>query len=154
MKTKLLSVLLALLVIFSLTACGGNGGSDNIIEIGDYKAEYKSSKVVKDSEDNDAIAITFDYTNNSKQDQSFLWAFTINLKQGEDPLEYAAVFVSEDSYDFLDDATNVDVKPGETKEVTITYKLKDLTTPVDIEATDLFQEKKDTLTIDMSTVEK
>ena len=61
MKTKLLSLLLAWLVIFSLTACGGNGGSDNIIEIGDYKAEYKSSKVVKDSEDKDAIAITFDF---------------------------------------------------------------------------------------------
>lgn len=153
MKIKLLSLLLVVLALFSLTACGG-GGSDTLIEIGDYKAQYKSSKVVKDSEGNDAIAITFDYTNNSQQDQSFLWAFTIDIKQGDKALDYAVVFVSEDSYDCLDDAMNEDVKPGETLEVTITHKLNDLTTPIDLVVTDLFQEKKDTLTIDMSTVEK
>ena len=49
---------------------------------------------------------------------------------------------------------NEDVKPGETLEVTITHKINDLTTPIDLVVTDLFQEKKDTLTIDMSTVEK
>ena len=152
---KVLSLALVILMVLALTACGGeSNGSDNIVKIGDYEAVYKGSKIVKDSDGNDAIAITYDYTNNSAQAQSFNWAFYIDIKQGEKVLEYAPVFVSEDSFDMLDDAMGTDVNPGETLEVTTTYMLSDLTTPIDIKYSDLFDEKTDSLTIDMSTVEK
>lgn len=152
---KVLSLALVILMVLALTACGGeSNGSDNIVKIGDYEAVYKGSKIVKDSDGNDAIAITYDYTNNSSTAQSFNWAFYIDIKQGEKVLEYAPVFVSEDSFDMLDDAMGTDVNPGETLEVTTTYMLSDLTTPIDIKYSDLFDEKTDSLTIDMSTVEK
>jgi hypothetical protein len=153
---KVLSLVLVAIMVFALTACGGgeSSGSDNIIKIGDYEAVYKGSKLVKDDDGNDVIAITYDYTNNSKQAQSFNWAFYIDIKQGEKVLEYAPVFVSEDSFDMLDDAMGTDVNPGETLEVTTTYMLSDLTTQIDIKYSDLFDEKTDSLTIDMSTVGK
>lgn len=152
---KVLSLILAVFFMCSLTACGEDTkGSDNLLEIGDYLATYKSSKIVKDSDGNDAIAITYDYTNNSDAAQSFNWAFYTDIKQGESNLEFAVVFASEDSYDMLDDAMGTEVQPGETLEVTTTYKLKDLTTPVVVEFSDLFDENTDSLTIDMSTVEK
>ena len=153
---KALSLVLVAIMVFAFTACGGGESkeSDNVIKIGDYQAVYKESKLVKDSDGNDAIAITYDYTNNSEQAQSFNWAFYIDIKQGEKVLEYAPVFVSEDSFDMLDDAMGTDVNPGETLEVTTTYMLSDLTTPIEIKYSDLFDEKTDSLTIDMSTVEK
>ncbi len=181
MKLKCLLLFLVMSMTVSFAACGENAddtsrdkdnksvssskaddsekdkGEDkkddeNLIVIGDYEALYKGSKIVKGSNDEDAIAITFDYTNNGEEEQSFSWAFFTEIKQADTPLEYSVVFVSEDSYDTLDESYSESVQPGETKEITITYKLNDLTTPVVLEFSDLLDEETDTLTIDPTTL--
>ena len=52
-------------MVFSFTACSGGKDEDpNLIKIGDYQAVYKGSEIVKDSDGNDALVATYDYTNN------------------------------------------------------------------------------------------
>lgn len=156
MKTcKFLSAVLTLIMVFTLASCGEEKSSDpNMVEIDNFKALCTGSKIVKDSEDKDAIAIDFEFTNNGDEAESFSWAFYYDITQGGEELEYAVVFVSEDSYDTLDDTMDVEVAPGETKEVTMTYELKDSTTPVEIDFSSFSTDDTDTLTIDMSTVKK
>lgn len=158
---KILALLLVAAMLFSLCACGekedkeSGGKLDNdkadLIKIGDYEAIYKGSEIVKDSEDEDAIVIRFDYTNKSKEAQSFEWAFYYKVFQDGIGLDFAVVWVSEDSYDTLDDSMSTEVQPGKSLEVCMTYKLRDLSSPVEMEFTDLFNEEKDTLSIDLST---
>lgn len=153
---KILALLLTLSMLLGMTACGEkkDSGDPNQITIGDYEAVYTGSEIVKDSDDEDAIAITFRYTNNSDEAQSFQWAFYFHLFQNGVELSYATVWVSEDSYDTLDEALNTEVQPGSTLDVTLTYKLNDLTSPVEVEFSDLLDEENDKLTIDLSTAKK
>ena len=136
---KLTAIILTAIMIFSFAACGGAGkdGDPNLIKIGDYQAVYKGSEIVKDSDGNDALVATYDYTNNSKETQSFEWSMFYTVTQGDSELEYTTVFVDEESYDMLDESTRQDVAPGESLEVKMTYKLNDLTTPVEIKHTSL-----------------
>ncbi len=155
-KNKILALILTFLMIFPLAACGGekDSGDPNLVTIGDYQALHTGSKIVQDYDGNDCIAITYQYTNNSKEAESFEWSFYYTVKQGDAELEYAPVFVSEDSYDMLDDGLSEEVNPGETKEVTMTYMLNDLTTPVVLEFSDLLGDETDTLSVDVATLEK
>ena len=75
-KKKLLCLLLAALLLFSLAACGKNKspGDSNLIKIGDYELLYKSACIVEDSDQNDAVVLTLDFTNNSKENASYLWS--------------------------------------------------------------------------------
>ena len=74
------------------------------------------------------------------------------LTQGGTELEYITIFVSEDSYDTLDESTRQDVAPGESLEVKMTYKLDDLTTPVEIKFSDFLEIETDFLTIDLTSL--
>lgn len=151
---KFIAIILTAIMVFSLAACGGAGKDDdpNLIKIGDYQAVYKGSEIVKDYDGNDALVSTFDYTNNSKEDQSFEWSIYYTLTQGDTRLEYTTIFVSEDSYDTLDESARQDVAPGKSLEVKTTYKLKDLTTPVEIKFSDLLESETDSLTIDLTSL--
>lgn len=171
---KILCLVFALLMVMSFAACGGEtkdsskkttstqtetvpaAVGDNaigtVIEIDEYKAVVTGAELMKDEEGADVIAITYDYTNNSEEAESFSWAFFYELKQGETVLDYAIVFVSKDSYDFVDDAMSEEVQPGETKSVTMTYKLIDTTTPVDVEFSDLLSEQIVNFTVDVASL--
>lgn len=131
-------------MIFSFAACEGTGKDEdpNLIKISDYQAVYKGSEIVKYSDGNDALVATYDYTNNSKEAQSFEWSMYYTLTQGDTELEYTTIFVSEDSFDTL----------GESLEVKMTYKLNDLTTPVEIKFSDLLESDTDSLTIDLTSL--
>ena len=73
-QTKLLSLLLAVLMLFSLTACGkGKTADANLIKLGDYELRYKDACIMEDSDGNDAIVLTLDFTNNGKENASYLW---------------------------------------------------------------------------------
>ena len=87
MKIKMkwsLAAILALVMALSLAACGGDkgkGGTDDggdkaeTITRGKYTAVFKGYTLTKDDEGNDAMVLTYDYTNGSKEEQSFAWAF-------------------------------------------------------------------------------
>ncbi len=151
---KLAAIILTAIMIFSFAACDGAGKDENpnLIKIGDYQAVYKGSEIVKNYDGNDTLVATYDYTNNSKEAQSFEWSMYYTVTQGDSELEYTTVFVDEESYDTLDESTRQDVAPGESLEVKMTYKLNDLTTPVEIKFSDLFESETDSLTIDLTSL--
>ena len=152
MKKRLLALALVLVMVLGLAACGKDKGDPNEIVIGDYTAYYTHSEFVTDYDGDDAIAIYFDFTNNSDEDASFLWSMYYTLTQNGAEMEQATVFLSEDSFDTLFDAAMEDVAPGEMLEVALTYKLADKTAPVEIDFSDLFDKEKDHLTIDLATI--
>ncbi|MBQ9967625.1 MAG: DUF5067 domain-containing protein [Oscillospiraceae bacterium] len=153
MKKKLLALVLVLVMVLGLAACGDKDkGDPNEIVIGDYTAYYTHSEFVTDYDGDDAIAIYFDFTNNSDEDASFLWSMYYTLTQNGAEMEQATVFLSEDSFDTLFDTAMEDVAPGEMLEVALTYKLADKEAPIEIEFTDLFDSEKEHLTIDLATV--
>ena len=73
-KTKLLCLLFAVLMLLSLTACGKDKETDpGVIKLGDYELLYKGACIMEDANGKDAIVMTLDFTNNSKENASYLW---------------------------------------------------------------------------------
>lgn len=162
--TKILALLLACMMLLTFVACsGGDGGSseddkktanvdktkDNKLELGDYSSEFTGYELMKDDDGNDVIAMNFKFTNNSKESQQFSWAYTYEIKQNGEMLDFAVVFESEDSYDTVAKGELDEVAPGETHDVCLTYALKDTTTPVVFDVYN-FNDEKDSLTINIA----
>lgn len=160
---KLLAIMAVLIMAFAFTACGGGGDSggseesteaasadSNVAVIGDYEAEITNMEIMQDYDGDNAIVITYNFTNNGEESESFSWAFTEKLFQDGVQLEYAAIFVSEDSYDTLDEDLSTEIQPGNTLEVKSTYKLNDMENPVNLELTDLYGEEKFEKEIDIT----
>lgn len=149
---KFFALVLIVAMMLSIVACGSDEkkGDPNLIKIGKYEALYTKHEIVKDYDGDDAIAIYFTYTNKSDEAQMFDWAFTYHAYQNDTELEFAVVFVSEDSFDTLTEDLRTEVAAGESLDVIVTYKLKDTTSAVELKFSDLFGEKNDSLTIDLS----
>ncbi|HEM1308719.1 TPA: DUF5067 domain-containing protein [Listeria monocytogenes] len=152
---KLKSVLLLMGIVtfaLALTACGGTEDKAstektetakadtkkkaNPNELGDYKVEILSSEVVKDFEGNNAIAIKTKFTNNSKDNISFMVAIDQQAFQNGTQLETTV------SADASMGGSEKDVQPGGTLEVTELYKLQDTQNKVDVEAKELISFSK------------
>ncbi|EOG9440627.1 DUF5067 domain-containing protein [Listeria monocytogenes] len=152
---KLKSVLLLMGIVtfaLALTACGGTEDKAstkktetakaetkkkaNPNELGDYKVEILSSEVVKDFEGNNAIAIKTKFTNNSKENISFMVAIDQQAFQNGTQLETTV------SADASMGGSEKDVQPGGTLEVTELYKLQDTQNKVDVEAKELISFSK------------
>ncbi|EAD2316904.1 DUF5067 domain-containing protein [Listeria monocytogenes] len=155
---KLKSILLLMGIItfaLALTVCGGTEDKastektetakaetkkkSNPNELGDYKVEILSSEVVKDFEGNNAIAIKTKFTNNSKENISFMVAIDQQAFQNGTQLETTV------SADASMGGSEKDVQPGRTLEVTELYKLQDTQNTVDIEATELISFSKNSV---------
>ncbi|EAH1457404.1 DUF5067 domain-containing protein, partial [Listeria monocytogenes] len=108
-------------------------------ELGDYKVEILSSEVVKDFEGNNAIAIKTKFTNNSKENISFMVAIDQQAFQNGTQLETTV------SADASMGGSEKDVQPGGTLEVTELYKLQNTQNTVDIEATELISFSKNSV---------
>lgn len=156
---KAIVLLFSVMLMFVFTACGGgDGGSEsksddksdpNVIQIGDYTAEYKGYEIVKDYDGDDAIIVTWNYTNNGEEAESFTWAFNYTLFQDGIELEYGTVFI-EDSYDTVDENMNTEIKPGNSLEVKTTNKLENLESPVEVEFSDLMGDDTASMEIDIT----
>ncbi|MCD7873296.1 MAG: DUF5067 domain-containing protein [Clostridiales bacterium] len=122
-----------------------NTSSDGAI--GDYKCVVKEATVCKDWLGKDAVLITFDFTNNSDQAESFDLALQANAYQDGVGLE--STFTGKDETDNLID---VEIKPGVTKEVKKAYILRDKSTDIEMEISELFSLTDDkivtTITLD------
>ena len=98
--------------------------------VGDYKCVVKGAKLCKDLTGKDAVLITYEFTNNSDSAVSFDVALDARAYQDGVGLETA---ILDEDTDYLD----VDIKPGVTKEVKKAYNLRDTSTEIEIEVSEL-----------------
>ena len=84
--TRFLSLLLIAVLAISLCGCGGEGKKteSNQIKLEDYELLYKDACIMTDSDGNDAVVLTLDFTNNSKESASYLWSINETLTQDGD----------------------------------------------------------------------
>ena len=155
-KTKLLCLLLAVLMLLSsLTACGKDKAKDsNLIKLGDYELLYKGACIMEDSDGNDAIVLTLDFTNNGKENASYLWSVDETLMQNGVELETATVFTDYDTFETVIEGQFTDVAPGATVEVRTAYLLQDTTSPVEATFEQFLGKKSGKVTIDPATLSR
>ena len=155
-KTKLLCLLLAaLMLLSSLTACGKDKAKDsNLIKLGDYELLYKGACIMEDSDGNDAIVLTLDFTNNGKENASYLWSVDETVMQNGVELETATVFTDYDTFETVIEGQFADVAPGATLEVRTAYLLQDTTSPVEATFEQFFGKKSGKVTIDPTTLSR
>ncbi len=97
--------------------------------LGDYVCSIVSAELTKDWEGNDAVLVTYEFTNNSSEASSFGIALEDAVYQDGISLELAVL-----DYDYTD--VFVDIKPGATLNVQQAYALRDTTTPLEIEVSE------------------
>lgn len=121
--------------------------SDNANDntLGDYGCVVKSATVTKDWTGEDAVLITYEFTNNSSDAISFDVA--LDARAYQDGIGLETAILDEDTDLWVD----VDIKPGVTKEVRKAYVLRDTTTPVEIEVSEWisFSDDKIVTTIEL-----
>ena len=155
-KTKLLCLLLAMpMLLSSLTACGKDKEKDsNLIKLGDYELLYKGACIMEDSDGNDAIVLTLDFTNNGKENASYLWSVDETVMQNGVELEVATVFADYDTFETVIEGQFADVAPGATVEVRTAYLLQDTTSPVEATFEQFLGKKSGKVTIDPTTLSR
>ena len=154
-KTKLLCLLIAALMLLSLAACGKETTKDsNLIKLGDYELLYKGACIMEDSDGNYAIVLTLDFTNNGKENASYLWSVDETVMQNGVELEVANVFTDYDTFETVIEGQFTEIAPGTTLEVKTAYVLKDTAAKVESTFEQLFGKKKGTITIDPATLSR
>ena len=154
-KTKLLCLLIAALMLLSLAACGKETTKDsNLIKLGDYELLYKGACIMEDSDGNYAIVLTLDFTNNGKENASYLWSVDETVMQNGVELEVANVFTDYDTFETAIEGQFTEIAPGTTLEVKTAYVLKDAAAKVEATFEQLFGKKKGTITIDPATLSR
>lgn len=155
-KTKLLCLLLAMpMLLSSLTACGKDKAKDsNLIKLGDYELLYKGACIMEDSDGNDAIVLTLDFTNNGKENASYLWSVNETVMQNGTELEVATVVADYESYETVINSQFTDIAPGTTLEVQTAYVLRDPTAAVEATFEQIFGKKSGKITVDPSTLSR
>ena len=154
-KTKLLCLLIAALMLLSLAACGKETTKDSdLIKLGDYELLYKGACIMEDSDGNYAIVLTLDFTNNGKENASYLWSVDETVMQNGVELEVANVFTDYDTFETAIEGQFTEIAPGTTLEVKTAYVLKDAAAKVEATFEQLFGKKKGTITIDPATLSR
>ena len=150
-RTRLFCVLLAAAMLLSLAACGKDDPKEsNSLQIGDYALLYKGASIMEDSDGNDALVLTLDFTNNSKDSGSYVWSISETAMQNGAELAVATVFTDSDSYD----SQFADVAPGETLELRTAFVLADTTSKVEVTFEEAFGDKTGKITVDPSTLSR
>ena len=156
-KTKLLCLILtALMLLSGLTACGKDkeGKDSNLIKLGDYELLYKGACIMEDSDGNDAIVLTLDFTNNSKENASYLWSVDETVMQNGVELEAASIITDYENLETVVSDQFTDVAPGATLEVRTAFVLKDTTSEVKATFEEFLGSKKGTITVDPATLSR
>ena len=154
-KTKLLCLILtALMLLSGLTACGKDkeGKDSNLIKLGDYELLYKGACIMEDSDGNDAIVLSLDFTNNSKENASYLWSVDETLMQNGTELEVATVYTDYDTFTTVIENQFEEVAPGATLEVQTAFVLNNASGEIEATFEELLGSKSGTITIDPSTL--
>ncbi len=153
-KAKTLCLLLAaLMLLSSLTACGKDKEKDsNLIQLGDYELLYKGACIMEDSDGNDAIVLSLDFTNNSKENASYLWSVDETLMQNGTELEVATVYTDYNTFTTVIENQFEEVAPGATLEVQTAFVLNNASDKIEATFEELLGSKSGTITIDPSTL--
>jgi len=125
-----------------VSAEDGTQSDGNVLDgntIGDYGCVVKSATLCKDWTDKDAVLVTYEFTNNSSDSISFDVA--LDAKAFQDGVGLETAILDSDETDYLD----VEIKPGVTKEVRKAYVLRDTSTDVEIEISELISFSDDKL---------
>ena len=152
-KTKILCLLLAGLMLFSLTACGKDKNPD-LIKLGEYELHYKGACIMEDSDGNDAIVLKLDFTNNSKESASYLWSVSETALQNGAELEVATVYTDYNTYASTVDNQFEAVEPGATLEIQTAFVLNDATNKVEVSFEQIFGKKKGKITVEPSELSR
>ena len=154
-KTKLLCLLIAALMLLSLTACGKETTKDsNLIKLDHYELLYKGACIMEDSDGNDAIVLTLDFTNNSKENASYLWSVDETVMQNGVELDVASIITDYEDLETVVSDQFTDVAPGTTLEVRTAFVLKDTTSEVKATFEEFLGSKKGTITVDPTTLSR
>lgn len=151
-KYRFFALLLALVMVIGLTACGKKKSDDpNCFEFDDYTLVYKESCIMADENGKDALIMTFDFTNNSDENASCGWVLTTEYMQGGVEMETAYVYAEADSFESIAKEFWSDVAPGVTLEVKNAHVLNG-TGEVTVTISEFWSGDSYTLTIDPSTL--
>ena len=153
MMKKAIALLLAAAMLLTLAACGKKKDiNPNLIELGDCTLLYKGACIMEDSDGNDAIVLTLDFTNNGKEAGSYLWSVNETVVQNGTELEVATVYADYDTFTTVIENQFEEAAPGATLEVQTAFVLNDATGEVKATFEELLGSKKGTITIDPSTL--
>lgn len=154
MKTvkRTLALLLALAMILALCACGDKEPKDpNLYKFGDYEVYYKGARIMNSENGEDALVMTFDFTNNSKEAASYGWTIYEKPIQNGVELESVYVITNPDTYEGVTNNYFIQVAPGETLEVGTSFKLNGMD-KVEMNLSDLWDKYTYTITVDPATL--
>lgn len=154
---KYIAIMLSLAMLLCLGACGkkvAEAPSDpNRIVIGDYEVLYQKSEIMKDEDGTDVVVFIGQFTNNSKAVACYAWNVYEKVYQDGTELDAAVIFLSEESYEALNDSQFTEIQPGNSLEIKSAYKLRDREHPVQIQYSDLMDKYTAELTIDLADAE-
>ena len=108
--------------------------------IGDYECVVKDAEICKNWEGKDAVKITYTFTNNNDEAESFDIALSDEVYQ--DGVQLESSFISSDDDDW---GIDVKIKPGMSKDVSKVYLLRDKTTDLEVEISELISFNDDKL---------
>ncbi len=155
-KTRLFSLLLAVLMLISLTACGKDKtpADPNLLKVGDYTLLYKGAYITEDYDGNDAVVLTLDFTNNSKENASYYWSVYANATQDGETLEMATIFTDAETYATLIDEQETELAAGETMEISTGFLLKSASGTVDVRFEGMVDDKGGSISVDLAALER
>lgn len=160
MKKKCRSVcallLVGLLLSGILVGCGKEKEPEdpNHLVLGEYELQYKKAEIMTDSDGNDALVVTMDYTNASEKDASYLWTITDTAKQNGKELEIAVIFADEENFETITKDQTTEIGSNKTQEICLAYVLNDLTTPVDIIFKQVLGKEEASMTIETEKADR
>lgn len=154
MKKRIVCLLLAVLLTLSLCACGGKkSGDPNHFDFGKYAVDYKGACLMYNESGADALVLTFDFTNNSKETASYGWTVYEKAEQNGAELESTYVITDMETFAGVSDQYFTDVEPEQTLEVSTAYKLNGMS-EVTFTMSDLFDKYTYTITVNPAELER
>lgn len=133
----------------SVTAAQAEKPQDVEGQIGRYIVTIKESRITTDYEGSPILLVTYSFTNNNDDPQSFMMAIDDKLYQNG--VELGDVYTSYGIDGYNMDNASKSVQKGVTLDVQEAYKLNDTTTDVEVRLAELisFSDKYLTYTIDI-----
>ena len=149
---RILGLVLSGVMLLGLTSCGKK--DPNLIKLKDFEILYKSACIMEDYSGADALVVTMDFTNNSKESTTYIWSIYETCTQDGVDLMYGTVFTDPENYEEVADGQFAEVAPGATAEVKTCYLLNDTTSKVEMSFSQLFDSKSGKITIDPATLSR